>query len=87
MSAAPANQVVSSAGYQFTRPADQGAAAVIPSQLDGLRKKERLCELYDRHQPAAGGDSFAALAGVICPQAGLDEDIALAWFTEFATAG
>ena len=31
---------------QFTRPADQAAAAVIPSQLDGLRKKERLRELY-----------------------------------------
>ena len=31
---------------QFTRPADQQAAAVIPSQLDGLRRKERLRELY-----------------------------------------
>jgi hypothetical protein len=87
MSAAPANPVVSSAVYQFTRPAGQRAAAVIPSQLDGLRKKERLCKLYDRHQPAAGSDSLAAIAGVICPQAGLDEDIAVAWFTEFATAG
>jgi hypothetical protein len=87
MSAAPANQVVSSVGYQFTRPADQRAAGVIPSQLDGFRKEERLCELYDRHQPAAGSDSLAALAGAICPQAGLDEDIALAWFTEFAAAG
>jgi integrase len=27
---------------QFTRPADERAAAVIPSQLDGLRKKQRL---------------------------------------------
>ena len=60
---------------------------MIPSQLDGLRKKECLRELYDQHQPAAGSDSLAALAGVIGPQAGLDEDIALAWFTEFATAG
>ena len=71
---------------QFTRPADQRAAAVIPSQLDGLRKKERLRELYGQHQPASGSDSLAALASVIGPQAGLDEDIALAWLTEFATA-
>ena len=34
---------------QFTRPADQAAATVIPSQLDGLRKKERLRELYYHH--------------------------------------
>ena len=71
---------------QFTRPADQRAAAVIPSQLDGLRKKERLRELYGQHQPASGSDSLAALASVIGPQAGLDEDIALAWLTEFAAA-
>jgi hypothetical protein len=60
---------------------------VIPSQLDGLRKKQRLRELYDQHQPPAGSDSLAALAVVIGPQAGLDEDIALAWLTEFAAAG
>jgi hypothetical protein len=71
---------------QFTRPADQRAAAVIPAQLDGLRKKRRLRELYDQHQPAAGSDSLAALAVVISPQAGLDEDIVLAWLTEFAAA-
>src|SRR6516225_6262637 len=39
---------------QFTRPADQRAAAVIPSQLDGLRKKKRLCELYYHRLPASG---------------------------------
>ena len=71
---------------QFTRPADQRAAAVIPSQLDGLRKKQRLRELYDRRQPSADGDSLAALAAAIGPQAGLDGEIALAWLTEFATA-
>jgi hypothetical protein len=59
---------------------------VIPAQLDGLRKKQRLRELYDQHQPAAGSDSLAALAVVIGPQAGLDEDIALEWLTEFAAA-
>jgi integrase len=71
---------------QFTRPADQAAAAVIPSQLDGLRKKQRLRELYDQRQPTAAVDSLAALAAAIGPQAGLDEEIALEWLTEFATA-
>jgi integrase len=72
---------------QFTRPADQAAASVIPSQLDGLRKKERLRELYDYHRLSApGGDGFAALAAVIGPQVGLEEDTALAWLTEFAIA-
>ncbi len=68
---------------QFTRPADQAAAIVIPSQLDGLRKKERLRELYYHHLSASGGDGLAALAAVIGPQAGLEEDAALAWLTEF----
>ena len=71
---------------QFTRPADQRAAAVIPSQLDGLRKKERLRELYRQHLPTSGGDGLAALAAVIGPQVGLDEHTALAWLTEFAAA-
>ena len=71
---------------QFTRPADQRAAAVIPSQLDGLRKKERLRELYGQRKLASGSDRLAALAVVIGPQAGLEEDIALAWLTEFAAA-
>jgi len=72
---------------QFTRPADRRAAAVIPSQLDGLRKKERLRELYYHQRlPASGGVGLAALAAVIGPQAGLEEDTALAWLTEFAAA-
>lgn len=71
---------------QFTRPADQRAAAVIPSQLDGLRKKERLRELYLQHLPTYGGDGLAALATVIGPQVGLEEDTALAWLAEFAAA-
>src|SRR5262249_62105233 len=51
---------------QFTRPADQNAAAVIPSQLDGLRKKERLRELY--RQQSAGAD-LADLAPELAPLA------------------
>ena len=68
----------------FTRPADQRAAAVIPSQLDELRRKERLRELYRQHPPTSGADGLAALAAVIGPRAGLEEDTALAWLTEFA---
>ena len=37
---------------QFTRAADQHAAGLIPSQLDGLRRKERLRELYRQHRRA-----------------------------------
>jgi hypothetical protein len=70
---------------QFTRPADQAAATVIPSQLNGLRKKERLRELYCMHRPVSAA-GLAALAAVIGSQAGLDEDTALAWLTEFAAA-
>jgi hypothetical protein len=58
---------------QFTRPADQCAAAVIPSQLDGLRKKEPLREHYYHHLPTSCGGGLAALAAVIGPQAGLEE--------------
>ena len=71
---------------QFTRPADQAAATVIPSQLDGLRKKERLRELYHQHMPPSDADELAALASAIGPQAGLDENTTLAWLTEFASA-
>jgi hypothetical protein len=71
---------------QFTRPADQRAAAVIPSQLDGLSRKERLRELHRQHPSVSDADGLAALAAVIGPQAGLDEHTALAWLTEFAAA-
>jgi integrase len=71
---------------QFTSPADQHAAAVIPSQLDELRRKERLRELYRQHLPAPGTAGLASLAAVIGPQAGLDEHTALAWLTEFVSA-
>ena len=66
---------------QFTRPADQLAANVIPIQLDGLRKKERLRELYRQAAPAA---AVADLAATIGPMAGLDHDAALCLLTEFA---
>ena len=70
---------------QFTRSADQAAAIVIPSRLDGLRKKERLRELYQQRMPPSGADELAVLASVIGPQAGLDEHATLAWLMEFAS--
>ena len=68
---------------QFTRPADQRAAAIIPSQLDELRKRERLRELY-LQSPAADLEDLAANLG---PAAGLDEQTALAWLAELAASG
>lgn len=70
---------------QFTRPADQEAATVIPARLDGLRRKERLRELYRQHS-ASSVDGLGALAAIIGPQVGIEEDTALAWLTEFAAA-
>jgi integrase len=68
---------------QFTRPADKQAAAIIPASLDGLRKKERLRELY-RQSPAADLEDLAASLG---PPAGLDHQTALAWLAELAAGG
>lgn len=67
---------------QFLRPADQRAAGVIPAQLDQLRKKEKLRELFGR-QPAVPPD-LAALAADLGPQAGLDQETALPWLASFA---
>ena len=65
---------------QFTRPADQHAAAVIPAQLDGLRKRERLRDLYRQAPP---GDDLGHLASTLGPLAGLDHETALSLLTEF----
>ena len=66
---------------QFTRPADQRAAGVIPSQLDGLRKRERLRDLYRKAPP---GNDLGRLASTLGPRAGLDLETALGFLTEFA---
>jgi integrase len=71
---------------QFTRPADQRAAAIIPSQLDGLRRKERAREVYRQHMSVSGADGPAAIAAVMAAEAGLDEHTALSWLTEFTAA-
>jgi integrase len=66
---------------QFTRPADQLAAAVVPTQLDGLRKRERLRDL---HRQAPLGCDLGQLADTLGPLAGLDHEAALRLLTEFA---
>jgi integrase len=66
---------------QFTRPADQRAAAVIPAQLGELRKKEKLRGLYGQAPEAA---SLAELAVSLGPLAEVDHDTALRWLGEFA---
>jgi hypothetical protein len=66
---------------QFTRPADQHAARVIPLQLDGLRKRERLRDLYRQAPP---GHDLGHLASTLGPRAGLDHETALNLLTEFA---
>jgi len=67
---------------QFTRPADQRAVAIIPSQLDELRKRERLRELY-RQAPATDLEHLAVALG---PAIGIDQQTTLAWLAEL-TAG
>ena len=66
---------------QFTRPADQRAAAIIPSQLDELRKRERLRELY-RQAPTT---DLEYLAAALAPAVDIDQQTALAWLTELAS--
>jgi integrase len=66
---------------QFTRPADQRAAAVIPAQLDGLRKRERLRDLY---RQAPSSNDLGHLASTLGPLTGLDLETALGFLTEFA---
>ena len=69
---------------QFTRPADQLAAAIVPTQLDGLRRRERLRDLYRQAPP---GRDLGHLADTLGPLAGLDHQTALDLLTEFAAEG
>jgi integrase len=70
---------------QFARPADQRAASVIPTQLDGLRKRERLRDLYRKQQ--GEGQDLAAIAALLGPQAGIDPAMALPLLASFAAEG
>jgi hypothetical protein len=56
---------------------------VIPSRLDGLRRKERLRELFSEIAVADLND-LGKLAAALAPLAGLDDGTALAHLTEFA---
>ena len=67
---------------QFLRLADQRAAAVIPAQLDELRKKEHLRGLF-RSLPQVP-DDLTVLAAELGPKARLDAETALPWLASFA---
>jgi integrase len=68
---------------QFARPADQHAASVLSLQLAGLRKKERLRELFTVLPPVDPLD-LSKLAAALGPQVGLSAKTALAYLAEFA---
>jgi integrase len=70
---------------QFARPADQAAASLLSGQLAGLRKKERLRELF-AHQKLAAVDAagLEMLAATLASVVGLERDAALAYLAEFA---
>lgn len=55
--------------------------AVIPAQPDGLRKRERLRDLYRQAPP---GHDLGHLASTLGPLTGLDHETALRLLTEFA---
>jgi hypothetical protein len=59
---------------------------MIPSQLHGLRRKERARELYRQRLSISGADGPSVLAAIMAAEAGLDEHTALSWLTEFASA-
>jgi integrase len=70
---------------QFARPADQAAASLLSGQLAGLRKKERLRELFAHGKVAAvDAAGLEALATTLAPVVGLEPETALAYLAEFA---
>jgi integrase len=71
---------------QFVPLADQRAATVIPSQLDTLRRKQRLTELINGREVPAGPADLNDLAAALAPQAGIDQETARAWLAELAAA-
>jgi hypothetical protein len=69
---------------QFAQPADQAAASLLSGQLAGLRRKERLRELFSQHPVAADGGALGALAAEFAPMVGMERETAFAYLTEFA---
>ena len=66
---------------QFARPADQHAASVLSLQLAGLRKKERLRELFTA-LPMVETPDLGKLAAALGPQVGLSEGTTLTYLSE-----
>ena len=70
---------------QFARTADQAAASLLSGQLAGLRKKERLRELFAHGKVAAvDAAGLEALATALAPVVGLEPETALTYLAEFA---
>jgi integrase len=69
---------------QFARPADQAAASLLSGQLAGLRKKERLRELFSQQPAITDRAGLVALAAALAPVVGLEQEAVLAHLTEFA---
>src|SRR5215831_11277003 len=59
---------------QFAQPADQAAASLLSSQLAGLRKRERLRELFSQQPAAAGGVELSVLATTLGPMVGMQPE-------------
>jgi len=68
---------------QFARPADQHAASVLSGQLDELRKKERLRELFEQQGPVDFHSDLATTAELLAPIAGLDPHATHGYLAEF----
>jgi len=68
---------------QFARPADQHAASVLSGQLEELRKKERLRELFEQQGPVDFQSDLATTAQLLAPIAGLDPHATLGYLAEF----
>ena len=71
---------------QFAQPADQAAASLLSGQLAGLRKKERLRELFSQQPTAADGVELSVLAAALGPVVGMEPETTLAYLTEFTEA-
>jgi Phage integrase family len=65
---------------QFAQPADQAAASL----LSGLRKKERLRELFSQQPAVTDSAGLGMLAAALAQVVGMEGETALAYLAEFA---
>ena len=68
---------------QFARPADQHAASVLSGQLDEMRKKERLRELFEQQATEDLQADLTATAELLAPIVRLDLQATLGYLAEF----